>query len=70
MLNRLKNNEFKVNQWTEKTQTSSAVKRKIQDILFEQLPYPTYEDKDISVKTELLFNEFKTRFAGYQDMAA
>ena len=42
LLNRLKNNEFKVNQWTEKTQTSSAVKRKIQDILFEQLPYPTY----------------------------
>ena len=70
LLNRLKNNEFKVNQWTEKTQTSSAVKRKIQDILFEQLPYPTYEDKDISVKTELLFNEFKTRFASYQIMAA
>ena len=70
LLNRLKNNEFKVNQWTEKTQTSSAVKRKIQDILFEQLPYPTYEDKDISVKTELLFNEFKTRYGSYDSVAA
>ena len=29
LLERLKNNEFKVNQWTEKIQTSSAVKRKI-----------------------------------------
>ena len=70
MLIRLKNNEFKVNQWTEKTQTLSAVKRKIQDMLFEQLPYPTFEDKDVTVKTKLLFNEFKTRFASYQDMAA
>jgi len=65
LLERLKNNEFKVNHWTEKIQTSSAVKRKINDFLFEQLPYPTYDDKDISKKTELLYNEFKSRYSDY-----
>ena len=64
LLERLKNNEFKVNQWTEKIQTSSAVKRKINDFLFEKLPV-SYNDKDISNKTELLYNEFKIRYSDY-----
>ena len=70
LLERLKNNEFKVVQWTEKTQTSSAVKRKINDFLFKQLPHPAYEDKDISLKTELLFTEFKTRYGNFASLAA
>lgn len=70
LLERLKNNEFKVVQWTEKTQTSSAVKRKINDFLFKQLPHPAYEDKDISLKTELLFTEFKTRYGNFASVAA
>ena len=68
LLTRLKNNEFKVNQWTEKTQTSSAVKRKIQDILFLELP-ETYTNEDISLKTEKLFNEFKLRYAEFNLVA-
>ena len=64
LLERLKNNEFKVNHWTEKIQTSSAVKRKINDFLFEKLPV-SYNDKDISNKTELLYNEFKIRYSDY-----
>ena len=69
LLERLKNNEFRANQWTEKPQTSSAVKRKIHDILFEKLPSPTYENKDISIKTEMLFTAFKTEYGSYDSVA-
>ena len=65
LLERLKKNEFNIIQWSEKIQTSSSVKRQINNYLFEQLPYPTYQDKDIEDKTEMLFNEFKERYANY-----
>ena len=51
LLERLKNNEFRVNQWTEKIQTSSSVKSRIQDMLFLELP-ESYTNEDISLKTE------------------
>ena len=65
LLERLKKNEFNIIQWSEKIQTSSSVKRQINNYLFEQLPYPTYQNKDIEDKTEMLFNEFKERYANY-----
>ena len=68
LLERLKNNEFRVNQWTEKIQTSSSVKSKIQDILFLELP-ESYTNEDISLKTEKLFNEFKLRYADFDLVA-
>ena len=68
LLKRLKNNEFRVNQWAEKIQTSSSVKSKIQDILFLELP-ESYTNEDISLKTEKLFNEFKLRYADFDLVA-
>jgi len=64
LLERLKENEFRVEHWTEKTQTSSAVKKVIVDYLFEKLPSPSYDD-DVIVKADVLFNDFKERFANY-----
>ena len=64
LLERLKENEFRVNHWTEKVQTASAVRVVIENYLFEKLPSPSY-DKDISIKTDLLFNDFKERYAQY-----
>jgi type I restriction enzyme R subunit len=64
LLERLKNNEFKVNLWSEKTQTSSAVKNVIEDGLFEKLPSPSY-DKFINLKVDILYNDFKHRYADY-----
>ena len=64
LLVRLKENEFKVNHWTEKVQTTAAVRKVIEDHLFLKLPYPTY-DEDVSLKAEVLFNDFKERFANY-----
>ena len=64
LLERLKNKEFKIDLWTEKIQTASAVRKVIEDYLFEKLPSPSY-DEDISLKDEMLFNDFKERFANY-----
>ena len=69
LLDRLKNNEFQVEHWVEKIQTSSAVKKAIGDYLYKSLPYPTYGDGDIVVKTEILFNFFKSRYADYGRVA-
>ena len=69
LLKRLKDQEFKVDKWSEKTQTTSAVKKVIEDYLYMELPSPSY-DNDFSVKAELLYNEFKTRYANYGIEAA
>lgn len=64
LLERLKANEFRVVNWFEKEQTKSAVRVVINNLLFDKLPYPTFEDKDIEVKTEVLFDFFKKRYDG------
>ena len=69
LLERLKKKEFKVQHWTEKIQTASAVKKVIEDYLFKELPSPSY-DEDIQIKSEILFNDFKERYANYQSSAA
>jgi len=69
LLEHLKNNEFKVEYWSEKTQTASAVKKAINDHLYTKLPFPTFSDGDRVVKTEILFDYFKTRYANYGRVA-
>ena len=64
LLLRLKTKEFKIQYWTEKTQTTSAVKKVIENYLFEKLPSPSF-DNDISEKVEILYNDFRERFANY-----
>ena len=69
LLEHLKNNEFKVDYWSEKTQTASAVKKAINDCLYTKLPFPTFSDGDRVVKTEILFDYFKTRYANFGRVA-
>ena len=69
LLARLKNNEFTVDHWAEKTQTAAAVRKVIQDHLYMRLPYPSYDD-DVTMKAEMLYNDFKERYARYGQEAA
>jgi len=64
LLQRLKENEFKVDRWAEKIQTASAVRKAIENYLYVELPSPSYDD-DILIKAEMLYNDFKERFADY-----
>jgi type I restriction enzyme R subunit len=63
LLEHLKNNEFKVEYWSEKTQKA------INDHLYTKLPFPTFSDGDRIVKTEILFDYFKTRYANFGRVA-
>lgn len=65
LLKKLQENEFKVDNWTEKSQTKAAVRKAINDYLYSKLPYPTYEDGDIAVKTEVLYNFFESQYRDY-----
>tara|TARA_R110002020_G_scaffold419155_1_gene628394 strand:- start:4396 stop:7593 length:3198 start_codon:yes stop_codon:yes gene_type:complete len=65
LLKKLQENEFKVVNWSEKSQTKAAVRRAINDYLYSKLPYPTYEDGDIAVKTEMLYNFFELQYRSY-----
>ena len=69
LLERLKQNEFKVDRWAEKTQTASAVRKVIEDYLYVELPSPSFDD-DVSTKADILYNDFKERFANYTVEAA
>ncbi len=64
LLERLKEKEFNIIHWADKEQTASAVRVVIKDYLFDKLPYPTFEETDIDEKTDVLFQFFKTRYAG------
>lgn len=55
LLEHLQNDELQVDQWDQKTQTKARVKSAIQNLLFENLPYPEYEEADIQIKTDLVF---------------
>jgi len=59
LLDKLQNTGLKVEHWMDKPQTQSAVRKTINDYLFENLPYPTYNDPDINQKTELVFEHLK-----------
>jgi type I restriction enzyme R subunit len=65
LLKKLQENEFKVVDWAEKSQTKATVRKAINDYLYKKLPYPTYEDGDIAVKTEVLYNFFESRYRDY-----
>jgi len=59
LLDKLQNTGLRVEHWMDKPQTQSAVRKTINDYLFENLPYPTYNDPDINQKTELVFEHLK-----------
>ena len=62
LLAKLKEEELQVAQWVEKMQTAAAVRQAINDYLFNKLPYPTYAETDIAMKTSLLFDYFKGQY--------
>jgi len=51
--------KLKIRLWFETPQASANVKQAIHDHLFQQLPYPTYDEIDITSKATVLFNFFK-----------
>lgn len=63
LLEKLKEEPLKVDNWSDKTATSSAVKTLINIYLYQHLPEP-YSEKDIDSKVLTLFNHFKSSYFG------
>lgn len=60
---KLLDKELKVDHWADKLQTAAAVRKAITDYLYTKLPYPTYEDQDIQLKTDLVYDYLVGRYA-------
>jgi len=64
LLEELKKDKLKVEQWADKSVTAAAVFNYVNRTLFEVLPYPTYQTDDIDLKTNLVYEHLKHQYFG------
>jgi type I restriction enzyme R subunit len=64
LLDELKKEKLKVEQWADKTVTAAAVFNYVSKTLFELLPYPTYQTDEIDLKTNLVYEHLKHLYFG------
>jgi type I restriction enzyme R subunit len=64
LLDELKNDKLKVEQWSDKSVTAAAVFNAVSKTLFESLPYPTYLSNDVDLKTNLVYEHLKQQYFG------
>lgn len=64
LLEELKKDELQVDLWFEKNQTDAAVFNAVQNTLFNKLPYPTYQDSDVQLKTALVYTHLRQQYYG------
>lgn len=64
MLDELKQDKLKVEQWSDKMETSAAVFNYVNKTLFEVLPYPVYQNEDIDLKTNQIFDHLRNQYYG------
>ncbi len=62
LLEELKQEKLKVEQWADKSVTAAAVFNTVSKTLFETLPYPTYQTDDIDLKTNLVYEHLKHQY--------
>jgi len=64
LLEELKQEKLKVEQWADKSVTAAAVFNTVSKTLFKTLPYPTYQTDDIDLKTNLVYEHLKHQYFG------
>lgn len=64
LLEDLKKEKLRVDQWSDKSVTAAAVFNFVNKTLFEVLPYPTYQIDDIDVRTNLVYEHLKHQYYG------
>jgi type I restriction enzyme R subunit len=64
LLEDLKKEKLKVEQWADKSTTAAAVFNTVSKTLFELLPYPTYQTNDVDLKTNLVYEHLKHQYFG------
>jgi type I restriction enzyme R subunit len=64
LLDDLKKEKLKVDQWADKSITAAAVFNTVYKTLFDDLPYPTYQNDVVDVKTNLVYEHLKHQYFG------
>ena len=64
LLEELKKEKLQVEQWSDKSVTAAAVFNYVNKTLFEVLPYPDYEEGDIDLKTNMVYEHLKHQYYG------
>jgi type I restriction enzyme R subunit len=64
LLEELKKDKLKVERWSEKSTTVAAVFNYVNDTLYTLLPFPKYQNDDIDVRTNLVFEHLKQQYFG------
>jgi type I restriction enzyme R subunit len=64
LLEELKKEKLRVEQWSKKSVTAAAVFNTVNKTLFEELPYPTYESDDIDLKTNQVYQHLIDQYFG------
>lgn len=64
LLEELKKDKLQIEYWSEKSATAAAVSNYVYKTLFEVLPYPTYQEDDIDLKRNLVYEHLKRQYFG------
>lgn len=64
ILEELKKEKLRVDQWADKSVTAAAVFNYVNKTLFEVLPYPAYQTDDIDLRTNLVYQHLKHQYFG------
>jgi type I restriction enzyme, R subunit len=64
LLKDLKQDKLRVEQWANKSVTAAAVFNAVSKTLYDALPFPTYRNNDVDLKTNLVFEHLKHQYYG------
>ncbi|MDX9695240.1 MAG: type I restriction endonuclease subunit R [Bacteroidales bacterium] len=64
LLEELKKEKLKVEKWADKSVTAAAVFNYVSKTLFESMPFPTYQNEDIDLKTNMIYEHLKHQYYG------
>ena len=64
LLEELKSEKLRVEQWADKSVTAAAVFNAVSRTLYDALPFPLYQNDDIDLKTNLVFEHLKHQYYG------
>jgi type I restriction enzyme R subunit len=60
----LKKEKLRVEKWSDKTLTSAAVYNTVSNTLFDSLPHPTYQQYEIELKTNMVYEHLRQQYYG------
>lgn len=64
LLDELKKEKLRVDNWADKSVTAAAVFNYVNKMLFEVLPYPSYQSDDVDLRTNLVYEHLKHQYFG------